>query len=421
MVGAGSDDPQGKVAKVSIAWGRVFVACACWLVCAVLTIGYLAWNMAPWQDVSPIVSVQPQEAHLVLGSGATFPAGSDADSDALVRIDAMTESGESLAVFPLQQQADQLAVLQIEIENAPQDAVVMLAWRSAQGGDAAQFTRLHTADGSTQTYLLSPLEGWAGVIQEVTVYIHPQPNSRWPLPLDEPITIKRLAFKSDSVSARVAALFTAWRAPDPWRMLSISSLGIYEDLAEPIRLTPVVAMLSALGIFIFGLFLAGRRFIVWLRIAVFWVVLASVVGTIKWQYNLARQVALTQSTYAGKSWDERRLQEFDRDIQLAVAEVKRLLKAESAPKIYIHGPARFFRLRAAYHLRPLNVYSALPGRTMTGGQHLRRGEYIFVYDQDDFVAQAASGPIRLGSASVRTTVIMRQPEAALLRIEQVQP
>jgi hypothetical protein len=136
----------------------------------------------------------------------------------------------------------------------------------------------------------------------------------------------------------------------------------------------------------------------------------------RWTLNLARQVAATAATYAGKDWHERHLAADDGPLFSFIEKVRAKLPATPA-RVIVVADADYFRGRGAYHLYPHNVYFDPRGNTMPAPSSLKSGDYLVVYQRRG--VQYDPGQKRLrwdGGEPVGAEMLEAGQGAALFRI-----
>lgn len=372
----------------------------------------MAWKHAPYQDadtraeavtVDEWVPVMAREVEEQGFSGYRLNPG-----------------GEALVVGrPKPFRAVDLPRLRLKIDHLPLNYVLMFAW-TAKGAEAPHFVRLQPATGRYQTYLLSRFDQWQGEIVEIALYVHPQQQSSPPQILEAPLRIEELTFSADTLSGRLAAMITGWFAPDPWEMLSISSLGALTDLEEGSRFLPFVAAAAAIAIAIFGLALGANSLRAWVRISAPVVLLTTLVMTAQFLWGLSQQQAATDRLYQGLDHDERQALLFDADLVEIVREIEPLLPAAGTGRIFIGADDRFFQLRAAWHLRPHNVITRMPGQQSSVPDSVVPGDFVFFYRRPDLQAAGREGQVSTGDFGIQVEILHQVADhAGLLRVTGV--
>lgn len=330
-------------------------------------------------------------------------------------IAALDRAGEFFAVSPVPFDASVQPVFSLRASGYPLNYVLMLAWKQ-QGSDEAYFTRLQVPDGGDQHYLMSRKEGWSGMLSELVLYGYPQPQTSPPVTLSEPIDFDYVGYEADSWRGRLAALWTGWVAPDPWAMLSVSSLGKYPDLEEGVGLVPLVAvmvLITCFSLFAIG-GLRGQR----LGASVIGVV---VVGTVllQWQFtrSLWAQAMETRAQLAHLSPQERRRFQFDQELVDLVDRVKPSIGRDE--RVHIVTDDRFFNLRAAWHLRPANVSTFYVRGNAQG--RFKPGELLFIYRRPDLAEGIISRSMDFGDVRWQVHPLSIGPAGALLRLSNRLP
>ncbi|MEM9531027.1 MAG: hypothetical protein AAGA23_08910 [Pseudomonadota bacterium] len=332
----------------------------------------------------------------------------------------LSEAGEAFLVWPLTApvNAADFPVLTLEAEGIPHNYITMLAWKPDPEAEA-RFLRLQSPRGGRDTYWLNNHQEWRGPVIELAVYIYPQLQTTPPLPLTEPLVLSRVALSGDSLGARIRALITAWLAPDPWEMLSPSSLGDYPDSAEGLRALPALTLYLVGAIVLLGLTLGLRTRRALLRAGSTAVVAAVALCYLHWLYSLGLQHQATHQLFAedapGDAADYAAPGLYDRDLVELVKKASRVLTLPSEDHIYVSANARFFRLRAAWHLLPHNVLPFLPGESTYGADLIAAGDYLLLYERPGMVQQAARGHLKLAARQCAVRVLARSGNGALIQ------
>ena len=378
-----------------------FIGCAIW-------IAFLTAQHGPGtpQNVTSAKTVVLDRWQLLRGTPALDGSPGIAELD---------PSGEFFAVNPTAFDADSRPVISLKANGYPLNYVLMLAWKQ-EHSDEAFFTRLQVPNGSRQDYLMLRHPGWSGTLSELVLYGYPQPQTSPPVSLKTPIEFEYFRSGPDSWTARGLALWTGWTAPDPWAMLSVSSLGRYPDLEEGIGLVPVIAvmvLITCLSIFLVG----GLRGQTLGRS----VVSVVVVGTIllQWQFtrSLWAQAMETRSQLAHLTPAERQRFQFDQDLVDLVASVKSNIGRDD--RVHIVTDDRFFNLRAAWHLRPANVSTFFLRGKAQGV--FKPGDLLFIYRRPDLAQGITRRTVTFGDVRWQIQPLSVQSEGALLRLTNLLP
>ncbi|MDJ0652867.1 MAG: hypothetical protein QNJ40_01845 [Xanthomonadales bacterium] len=341
--------------------------------------------------------------------------GEIAEQDGELTVAGFNDSGEAFLIWELDSiDAGDWPVLNLSVENFPLNYVLMLAWKTRIDGED-HFSRLQVPRGGRQTYLLSRLDDWTGRVGEVALYLHPQPQTSPPLALDHPITIRSVSLGPDSWPARGRALLTSWFAADPWEMMSPSSLGIYPDIDEGIRFTPMVFALFLATLVVAGQTLNLARATQWIRLGGVLLIVTVLAMQLRWMAGLADQRAASNALYAGLDDPQAALKLYDADLVELTLAARDVLPPPPQARVFIGADARFFRLRAGWHLRPHNVMTFLPGEDIGGVDQVRPGDYLFLYRRQDLMEQAREGRLRAGRLLASVDLLLDRGDGGLLR------
>ena len=392
---------------------RILLAAVLFAVGAMVLVMAAAWTMAPRGVATqrPAVTVAPASAVLVMGEGAASANG--------LRLDRFSPVGEAFVVWQLDPlTASELPVLRYRIEGLPLNHVLMLAWRTADG-EEAHYVRLQTPDGTLQHELLARYPAWRGEIVELALYMYPHPQTTAPAPFNGAVTVRHLSLQPDTLWHRLRVLASHWLAADPWNMMAISSLGIYSDLSEPVRLLPVVAALSALAWLAWSLATGSRTLRDWVGRGLVVALVATLALQLLSLRNLALQRAATAAVFGELPQKEWSTQLFDAPLVAMIDQVRQQLPPPGRARIFTASDDRFFRLRMAWHLRPHNVLSGLPGADLRGRsavRFIRPGDYIVAWRRADLVQQAERGRVAIAGQQVAVRLLFRQDDGGLFEV-----
>jgi hypothetical protein len=107
---------------------------------------------------------------------------------------------------------------------------------------------------------------------------------------------------------------------------------------------------------------------------------AWLVADLRWTANLARQVAVTTDTFAGKADRDRRLADVD-GVLYEFVERARAVLPSTPQRIWVASDAPFFNGRAAYHLYPNDVHFAPRDRAMPDRRWVKPGDWLLVFNR----------------------------------------
>jgi hypothetical protein len=138
-----------------------------------------------------------------------------------------------------------------------------------------------------------------------------------------------------------------------------------------------------------------------------------------WQSRLVDQVELTQARFAGLSTSAKKNRELDSDLRLQSRQILAELEPLRGKRVFLVHDSRghhFFRLRAQYHLLPLNVFNF--GRGLPDPADVRAGDYLLVLDGSERIRfDAGSRMLRDGTLEMPARRRERLPRMTLYRLD----
>ena len=362
---------------------------------------YLAATVpGPWFPRASPVSWGPGDFGLARGTGAVrggalVITGVDSSETALVSIKTDIRSTDYRSVA-------------WDTANIPSNADVQMLWRSDYAPSKLNSTPATVVSGRVQPVDVSAQPGWLGRINGIALVIR--------TPLAQPVSVSRVTAKPMGALDLLRDRAREWLAYEPWTGTSINVVaggaGV-QDLPLPplLAVAAVLAMLASLLL----LRRSPRRWAFPLAVGAIFVA-AWLVADLRWQWNLARQVADTRSRYAGKDWRARHLAAEDGPLFAFIEGVRAKLPAEPA-RVFMVAEAHYFRDRGAYHLYPHNVFFNPYADTVPPTSALRPGDYVVVYHRRGIQYDAAQQRVRFPDGStVGAEVLLAERGAALMRI-----
>jgi hypothetical protein len=158
---------------------------------------------------------------------------------------------------------------------------------------------------------------------------------------------------SPAWSALPRLLRHAWFGYQPWSLASINVVGAATDPNAPLPATLVFGAL--LSLVVCAVLLRWSR-AQWLRAALVAGALAWVVLDLRWLGDLSSKHQLTESIYAGKSWQERARLQPDEDIAgFAQLARQQLADVRQGQRVLVASDSTYMLLRLIYFLLPLNA------------------------------------------------------------------
>lgn len=215
---------------------------------------------------------------------------------------------------------------------------------------------------------------WQGTVVGIGLMIYGK--------ISEPVTVRQLQIRqpaSVDVPTLLTMLWKQWSVFQGWSQRSINfnrepqARSLFPPLLAAVTWVGLTSLIYTILAFIRRRRLPVQAFLIFFVAA--WLAL-----DIRWQSNLARQLALTYQQFAGKNWEEKRLSDIDGELFRFMLEVKNKLPKRPVRLFLItadpQGATNYLHSRAHYHLLPHNVYSKLslpPTSVKT-----QKGDYILI-------------------------------------------
>lgn len=310
--------------------------------------------------------------------------------------------------------ATDFPVLRLELSGVHPDLATELYWRTYQAPDKRHFLALQRGANEVTWHLLAGEEGWRGQIMEVGVVITG-------LHVTAPLQLHEVRFGQASRSVLARLTWQQWRTLAPWR---VGSPNNYRGAPEDAPLSPVpTAALWLMG----ALLLLGA--IAWQRgwpktkvlpAALFVVLVPWLALDVLWQLRLGEQLAATQARFGGLDQAGKRDMEDDATLRQEALAVRKKLSPVRGRRVFMLRETMeghdYHRLRAQYHLLPLNVYNF--GGQLPEPQYARPGDYVLLLDAPGGVRFDADRDVLLdGNVAYAVQQVLAQSRMQLFRIE----
>jgi hypothetical protein len=370
--------------------GIVFALLAVALVA--LVAGYLALTVpGAWFGAGPPRTFDARSLAVAVGNGGI-------EDDALV------------VTLTLSISAGDYRGVAWHVSGLPAGTEARLLWRSL-----AKPGRTFTLAMQVEADRLAPVvasrdSNWIGPLNGLALALR--------LPAPGQVRIAGVSVDPMTVRSQLAGRLRDWTAFEPWSGASINTVVGGADLQElplPVLLglATVLAAAAAVALARWQPQWLGARLP--LALALMFVA-AWLVLDLRWQWNLARQVAVTAQTYAGKDWRGKHVAAEDGPLFEFIEKVRAKLP-ETPARVFMAAEAHYFRGRGAYHLYPQNVHFDPWVNTMPPASLLRSGDYLVVYQRRGVQFDAAQGMLRWdGGPPVAAEALVVEPGAALFRI-----
>lgn len=322
-------------------------------VIAVIAVWLLVLGTAariPWS--APLFSrdqltLKGQDFRPVMGAGVE-------DGSAL-GVGAIASDGNAMQSIPLERiRASDFPLLTFRFEDFPRTLELLLVFRRADTPDDVQTVALPwPGDGVVTVDLHAATPAWRGEITELGFAEYATPQLVPPSIAFRPFRLVQARLDSSAWNALPRLLRHAWFGYQPWSLASINVVGVSTDPNASLPVTLVIGAL--LSLVVCALLLRWSR-AQWLRAALVAGALAWIALDLRWLGDLSSKHQLTESIYAGKSWQERARLQPDEDIAgFAQLARQQLADVRQGQRVLVASDSTYMMLRLIYFLLPLNA------------------------------------------------------------------
>ncbi len=310
-------------------------------------------------------------------------------------------------------------ILRYRITDFPRTLELAVVFRRSDAPDDVQTISLPSPGRGEAVVDLSSLAEWRGEITELgfaeyaTAQLVPPSLAR----TFTPFSIERVELQPRAWTQLAARLRTDWFAYRPWALRSINTLGApIETLrAAPMQLVIGMGLLLSLAAVALILRPPPRRlgpatvalaFGAWLLL------------DLRWLDDLWAKHALTESVYAGKSWDERAELQPDEATFAAARQVMRLAHDAKTQRVLVAADSAYTLFRFMYFLRPFDV--ALFDEIAAAGSEPPHDALIVLFESD-WKFDVATSVLKTPRASYPVTSLLEQGELRVYRMRGDRP
>jgi hypothetical protein len=306
------------------------------------------------------VTLEGQDFRPVMGAGVE-------DGSAL-GVGAIASDGNAMQSIPMDRlRAADYPLLTYRFEDFPRTLELLLVFRRADTpGDVQTVALPWPGDGVVTVDLKVASPAWRGEITELGFAEYATAQLVPPSIAFQPFRLDQARLTSPAWNALPRLLRQAWFGYQPWSLASINVVGASADPNASMPATLVVGAL--LSLLVCGVLLrwSRKRWVggVVITGAFCWAALDA-----RWLVDLSAKHRLTDTIYAGKSWQERARLQPDEDVagfaQLARQQLDDTRRPE---RILVASDSTYTMLRLIYFLLPLNAaplesaIAALPAR-----------------------------------------------------------
>jgi len=370
---------------------------------ALCVIGYLAFTVqGSWFTGARTLYLTPLDLTVTRGSAQLRE-----DGLALLAPDA---SGTTLVSLTTSLRSSDYPVIGWDTRAVPENVEAALLWQSNYQPGRVFNRRLEVEAGRIQPLSLEHDPNWSGLIAGLALGMKGA--------YSEPIVVRGVAAKTMSAREIISDRIAEWFRFEPWNGASINTIIGGADVQElPMAFTFAVVvgvaalMYAALARWRPQWVGTSGAIVVGIMFVVAWLALDG-----RWEWNLARQAALTAEQYAGKSWHERHLVAEDGAVFAFIEKVRAKLPPAPA-RVFMVADEHYYRDRGAYHLYPYNVFFDPWFNTMPPVSAVRQGDFVVVYQRKGVQYDAAAKRLRWeGGPPVAAELVFAESGGALFRI-----
>jgi hypothetical protein len=345
----------------------------------ILVLGWaagLGWN-TPLLPAARM-ALPARDFHVVMGAGVE-------DGEAL-QVGAVGGDGNALQAIRIAAlRAQDFPILRYRFDDFPRTLELSLIFRRADAPDDVQAVTVPWPGDGWRTVDLRSVAEWRGEIVELGFVEYATAQLVPPSVAFRPFRFDRAELMSPSWRGGIAALYTAWFAYVPWALLSVSALAPDRATLGTSSPLPVMPVGLALSLLAAAVILRWSRARLVRRLAVAVVVLWALLDW-RWLQDFRDRHSVTESLYAGKSWDERQRLLPEQDLALAAEQIRNWLATQpAAPRILVDADSKYAYLRLVYLLLPQNLgLLSLSGVTLppTGTLIVLYGSTPWVYNAE---------------------------------------
>jgi hypothetical protein len=307
-------------------------------------------------------------------------------------------------------------ILRYRIENFPRTLELAVVFRRSDTPDDVQTISLPSPGSSDATVDLSSYPEWRGEITELgfaqyaTAQLVPPSVAR----TFAPFRIGRVELESRAWSQLASRLRTDWFAYRPWALRSINTLGAPTETLKASSMQMPVGLGVLLSLIAAALILRLSR-----RELVLAVAFASIGGWVlldlRWLDDLWAKHTLTETVYAGKSWEQRSVLQPDEPTLAAAQEVTRLAREANTSHVLVSAGSTYEYLRLIYFLLPLNTASL--DEAVRDGAMLPRDALIALFDSE-WQFDASEQTLKASTASYAVTPVFEKDALRVYRVRE---
>ena len=336
--------------------------------------------------------------------------GSGTRADGAIVVEAPGEGGVAIVSLPTDLASQRIRGIAWEVADLPAGAQVRVLWFADTDPGRVNSLPAVVEAGRVRPAIVAGAPGWNGRIRGLGLSVGGA--------LPRPFRVRAVTAKPMGAFEILSDRVGEWRAFEGWNGTSINVVVGGAEVQD----FPLPALLAAIVGITVLLLLAVHRLRPALLphagtgIAVVFLV-AWLLVDLRWTANLARQVAVTFDTFAGKADRDRRLADVD-GVLYEFIERSRTVLPPTPQRIWIASDAPFFNGRAAYHLYPNDVHFAPRDRAMPDARWVKAGDWLLVFNRRGVEYNPRNETLRWdGGAEVPAVLKLPGNSAALFQFK----
>jgi hypothetical protein len=363
----------------------------------------------------------PRQQMLLQGADFRPVIGAAIEDGTALGVGGTARDGNALQSVTLESvHAADFPVLRYHFEDFPRTLELSLVFRRADAPGDVQAVLLPWPGDGARSVDLSSFPAWRGDIIELGFAEYATAQLVPPSIAFRPFRLVRARLSSPSWSAVPALLRTAWFGYQPWNLMSISALGpSINSLNMPSMLWPIVA-----GVLLTLAAVAWlRRWprVLVMRAAFALVAVAWVVVDLRWLDDLWAKHRLTESIYAGKSWQERARLQPDEDVAAFAQLTRRHLAGVPTRRILVASDSTYTLLRLLYLLLPLDAAPLEPALAAMPTRDWPRDAAVVLCASKRWTFDDATSTLRADAHVIPVTPVFVGGNLGIFRLRGAQP
>jgi hypothetical protein len=310
----------------------------------------------------------------VLGDGAA-----EGDVFVLKPLASGTMVAASLSFPPMR--ASNIATIRIPFSGETPSGGLAFGWQTRDG---RQYIVDYASESKTDLLSTRDLKGWQNDIVGISVIARGE--------MKTPVIVRAVELRGPRLTDTVRLMWQEWTSFEPWDGGSINFIkgGSPQPLSSMTLFLAIGVTLSFVAAFAAqrGWHQRDTRIPTWIWPAV--LIGAWLLMDIRWQFNVAHQAYVTQKLFGSKANDEKhRIDSRDLFIFLESARTAILnktaedmaatKKAITSPRVFLYSDQEFNRVKGAYFLLPLNVFSHAKETNMDPPEAFAPGDFIVLF------------------------------------------